>query len=273
LSDRRRVCSLIALQLLAFWPVWRWYFARVTESTDELWSLLALSTAVVILFLCRRATAHERTWPSSLLLLPSLILLIYAATYAFVPPLLRAGIAATAVGLTLSRLRFGRTVQTGLLGLVYLSLPLIPTLQFYGGYPLRMVVAGVAAPVIRLGGFAVIQEGTCLNWSGKLIWIDAPCSGVRMLWAGLYLACTLASLYGLRFWKTLLALACAFCAIIAGNIFRAVALFYLEAGIVEMPGWAHDYAGAVAFLLVAASIVTAVQLIRGEKPCGELLST
>jgi exosortase/archaeosortase family protein len=158
---------------------------------------------------------------------------------------------------------------------MYLSLPLIPTLQFYGGYPLRILVAGVAAPVLRLGGFSVIQEGTCLNWGGQLIWIDAPCSGVRMLWVGLYLACTLASLYGLRFFKTLLVLGLSFYAIIDGNIFRAVALFYLEAGIVEMPGWAHAYAGVVAFLIVAAGIVAAVHLIEREKQklCGELSST
>jgi exosortase/archaeosortase family protein len=136
-----------------------------------------------------------------------------------------------ALWLTLGSLSFGRPFHMGMLGLMSLSLPLIPTLQFYGGYPLRVLVASVAAPLIRLGGFAVIQEGTCLNWDGQLIWIDAPCSGVRMLWTGLYLACTLAYLSRLGFFRTLLVLAFAFPAIILGNIFRAVALFYLEAGV------------------------------------------
>jgi exosortase/archaeosortase family protein len=265
----KRAALIIALQLAAFWPVWRWYAARVTDSSDERWSLLALSTVVVLLL---RRGAHV-TQAKGSLLLPTLFVLLYGATYIFLPPLARACVAMTALGLTLGLLRFGRPFHPRLLGLMYLSLPLIPTLQFYGGYPLRMLVASVAAPLIRLGGFVVIQEGTCLNWDGQLIWIDAPCSGVRMLWTGLYLACTLACLYRLSAVKTLLLAAPALAAIILGNIFRAVALFYLEAGIIEMPAWAHDYTGVVAFMLVAGSIVAAVNLLQRGKVCGELLST
>jgi exosortase/archaeosortase family protein len=249
--------------------VWRWYVARVTDSTDEMWSLLALAT-VIVLALRERSSTHEM---NKGMLLPTLMLILYSLTYKLFPPLARACVAATALGLTLSSVRFGRRLHPGILGLMYLSLPLVPTLQFYGGYPLRMLVASVAAPIIRLGGFAVVQEGTCLNWSGQLIWIDAPCSGVRMLWTGLYLAFTLACIYELRTFKTLLMLLLALPAIIMGNIFRAVALFYIEAGIVEMPGWAHEYAGLVSFIIVASIILAAVRLIRREKVCGELLST
>jgi len=268
---------LLALQLAAFWPVWRWYAARASDSTDEMWSLLALAT-VLALSLRGQASIQETNQTAAqeldkALLAPTLVLLLYCATYSLLPPLARACLAATSLGLTLSFMRFGRRFQPGLLGLIYLSLPLVPTLQFYGGYPLRMLVAGVAAPLLRLNGFAVVQEGTCLNWGGQLIWIDAPCSGVRMLWTGLYLACALACIYGLRSFKTLLVLALALPAIILGNIFRAVALFYIEAGIIKMPGWAHEYTGVVAFLIVAGVISATVQLIRRERLCGELSST
>ncbi|HEX8495398.1 MAG TPA: archaeosortase/exosortase family protein [Pyrinomonadaceae bacterium] len=265
-----RAVVIIALQLLAFWPVWRWYTARVTNSADDMWSVLALAT-VVLLLLWRKEKLTNVTKTD--LLLPTLLLILYAITYPFFPPLLRAVVAMTALGSTISLLRFGKPLHLGTLGLLYLSLPLIPTLQFYGGYPLRVFVAGVAAPLLRLGGFAVIQDGACLNWDGQLIWIDAPCSGVRMLWVGLYLTCTLACLYRLRFGKTLLALAVAFCAIILGNVFRSVALFYLEARVIEMPSWTHDFAGVLAFAIVSAGIVAAIHRIRKEKLCDAQLST
>lgn len=255
---------IIALQLVAFWPVCRWYAARVTDSTDETWGILALLT---LLFFMLRKRAFVPEPLKHALLLPTIFLLLYAVTYPFLPPLMRALLAATAVGLTVSSLQFGRRFHMGALGLMYLSLPLIPSLQFYGGYPLRVAVASMTAPVLRLGGFAVVQEGTCLNWAGQLIWIDAPCSGIRMLWVGLYLAFTLVCLYELRLLKALAVVGAALVAIMMGNVFRAVALFYLEAGVFSMPAWGHEYAGTVTFVLVATGIIGATHLIQRGRIC------
>jgi exosortase/archaeosortase family protein len=264
----KRALLLVGAQVVAFWPVWRWYAVRVGDSSDERWGVLALATALLFV-LTKKSSAHA---VQHSLTLPSLITLLYVVTYPVFPPLARAGVAVTAIAVTVSIVRFGKLLHPGVLGLLWLSLPLVPSLQFYLGYPLRVLVASVAAPLLRLAGFAVIQEGTCLNWAGQLIWVDAPCSGVRMLWVGLYLTFTLVCLYRLRPFKTLILLIAALVAIIAGNVFRAVALFYLEAGIFPMPGWAHDYTGLVAFALVAAGIVAAVHLIRREKLWGEPLS-
>ncbi len=264
-----RSLFIVAVQLVAFWPVWRWYVERVAGSTDQKWGLVSLLTAL-LLVLNRKASAYviERS-----LTLPTLIILIYVVTYPVFPPLARAGVAFTALGVTLGVIRFGKPFHPGLLGLLWLSLPVVPSLQFYLGYPLRVLVGSLTAPILRLGGFAVIQEGTCLNWAGQLIWIDAPCSGVRMLWVGLFLVSALVCIYELSFVKSLALLAAAVIAIIAGNVFRAVALFYLESGVYPMPAWAHDYAGMVAFALVATAIVTAVRFIRKDKVCGEPLCT
>jgi exosortase/archaeosortase family protein len=177
------------------------------------------------------------------------------------------------VGCALSQLRFGRCLHPGILGLLYLSLPVIPSLQFYGGYPLRAFLAAFTAPILRMSGYAVVQEGTCLNWAGKLIWVDAPCSGIRMLWVGLYLTCTLVCLYELSPLKTLLALAAALVVIMFGNVFRATALFYVEAGNFEVPHWTHDYAGVVAFAVVACVIVASVRQIGRIKQCDTVSST
>lgn len=264
-----RALFVVALQLLAFWPVWRWYSTRITNSTDEMWSLLALATAMVLLWWKKRPASERKPH----LFLPTILVLLYACTYPFFPPLLRATIAVTALGCTMSSLSFGRPFHLGTLGLLYLSLPVIPSLQFYGGYPLRVFVASVAAPLLRLGGFAVIREGTCLNWDGQLIWIDAPCSGIRMLWAGLYLACTLAFVYELPFIKKLFALATAFFAIIFGNVFRSVALFYLEAGVIENQSYAHSFIGVSAFMIAALGIAATIQCLRKERTCDVQLST
>jgi exosortase/archaeosortase family protein len=269
MSAKRKVALVLVAQFLALWPVWQWYGARVLGSADGKWGLLAVASAAVLLW--RKRVSSDRTNLS--LWLPALFLLLYAAGYALLPPLARAALAFTAVGLTLSTLSLGRRCHAGLLGLLYLSLPVIPSLQFYGGYPLRVFVAAVTAPVLRLAGFNVVREGTCLNWGGRLIWIDAPCSGVRMLWVGLFLVCVLAAVYDLRPLRTLYGAAAAFVVIVFGNVFRAVALFYLEAKVVEMPVWSHDYVGVVAFAVVAAGIVIIVRRLReGEKLCAQPLS-
>ena len=262
-----RTLLLVAAQVVAFWPVWRWYAVRVGDSTDQSWGLVALATALLIV-LGKKSWTYERS-----LTIPTLVVFLYVVTYPVFPPLARAGVAFTAIAVTVSVVRFGKPLHPGVLGLFWLSLPLLPSLQFYLGYPLRLLVAGLTAPILRLAGFAVVQEGTCLNWAGQLIWIDAPCSGVRMLWVGLYLTFTLICIYELRIFKTLVVLIAALFAIIAGNVFRAVALFYLESGVFPMPAWAHDYAGLVAFALVATGIIATVHFIRREKLCGELLST
>jgi exosortase/archaeosortase family protein len=258
---------LIAAQLVAFWPVWRWYAVRVFDSTDQSWGLLALATALFVVFARRVSTqASEHS-----LALPTFLMLLYAVTYPSFPPLARAGLAFTAIGVTLSLLHFGKPFHAGVLGLLCLSLPLIPSLQFFGGYPLRVLVATLTAPILRVAGFAVVQQGTCLNWSGQLIWIDAPCSGIRMLWVGLYLAFTLICIYELPWVKSLALLTVALFVIFTGNIFRALALFYIESGLLQAPPWAHDYAGLVAFAMVVGGIVAAVYFIRDNK-CVEPLS-
>ena len=121
--------------------------------------LVSIIAALVFLLV------SKQPWPRTErpLLLPAGAIVVYIATYFVLPPLGRATIAFTALALTLSSLRLGRSFHLGLFGLFYLFLPIIPTLQFFGGYPMRVFVAKLTAPILRLGGFAVVPEGTCLN--------------------------------------------------------------------------------------------------------------
>jgi exosortase/archaeosortase family protein len=95
-----------------------------------------------------------------------------------------------------------------------------------------------------------------LNWNGDPILIDAPCSGVKMLWTGFYLTCALACYYKLNAKRTALACVAAFVAIIIGNTFRAAALFYVEAGAANLtlPNWTHEGVGVVVFAATAIAI-------------------
>jgi hypothetical protein len=55
--------------------------------------------------------------------------------------------------------------------------------------------------------------------------------------------------------------------ILVANVFRAVALFYLEAGVLSLPAWGHEYAGVIAFVLEAAAIISIVLLLRRRNVC------
>jgi exosortase/archaeosortase family protein len=261
--------TILALQVIAFWDVWRWYVSRAVYSWDQPWGVLALVAAVIVLLASRKPWPH--TGPS--LLLPTLLIILYAAAYSSFAPLARAIVAFTALAVTTSSLRFGKSFHPGLFGLFYLSLPALPTLQFFGGYPLRVVVAELTAPILRMSGFAVIPEGTCLNWAGQMIWIDAPCSGIKMLWVGLFLTFVVLCLYELPLLKTLLVLPLVGVVIMAANVFRAVALFYLEAGVLTLPAWGHEYAGVIAFVLEAAGIISVVLMLKRKNVCVVATST
>ncbi len=265
----KRLALVLALQLLAFWEVWHWYVTRAVYSWDQPWGVLAFVAAILFLLASRKPLPQSHRT----LLLPALLILVYAVTYFVLPPLARAIVAFTAVAVTTSLLRFGKAFHAGLFGLFYLSLPTLPTLQFFGGYPLRIVVAELTAPILRLAGFAVIADGTCLNWGGHLIWIDAPCSGIKMLWVGLFLTFVILCFYELPLRKTLLLMPLVGIVIMGANVFRAVALFYIEAGVLDLPSWGHEYAGVIAFVVEAVGIIFLVFILRRDFAKGYVMNT
>jgi exosortase/archaeosortase family protein len=269
-----RAETLLAIELLAFWPVWRWYVHRLSDQSDEAWGIVALVTAVLFIFLRGpesgsgvAKSAHAQ--PGQRLILPAMLLLCYSLSYHFLSPLPRAAIAVTAIAATISAFRFGRRLHLGVWGLLLLALPVVASLQFYLGFPMRAVVARLAAPMLQLNGFAVTPEGASLNWNGDLILIDAPCSGVKMLWTGFYLTCALACYYKLNAKRTVLACVATFGAIIIGNTFRAAALFYVEAGAanLSLPNWTHEGVGVVVFAATAIAIAWMAMKMRQTERC------
>jgi exosortase/archaeosortase family protein len=168
---------------------------------------------------------------------------------------MRAVIAIISMACMISICRLGKPFHAGIWGLFLLSLPLISSIQFFLGYPLRVVAGEAGALLLQMSGFSVIREGTMLNWCGHLISIDAPCSGVKMLWTGLYLALTLSCFYDLKPLKSILVVLFAIIVIMMSNILRATSLFYIEAGVLNLPLWSHTVLGIIIFVLTSAAIV------------------
>jgi exosortase/archaeosortase family protein len=255
---RNQKIVLILLQLIAFWSVGRWYFLRLSTSNDETWGILALLAIAALIFKNRREECNV----SNIGFIAASVI-IYVVSFPFLPPLLRAVIAVTSLTFTISGWFFGKRFHFGIWSLFLLCLPSIASMQFFLGFPLRLLVGEATAFLLKLNGLVVFREGVCLHFGEKLIWIDAPCSGIKMLWTGFFLTSLLITIYGFNFKKAVFAFASAFGIILLGNIFRAVGLFYLEAEIVKMPAYAHEAIGVSAFVLTCIAIVFAILKIRG----------
>lgn len=249
---------LLGGTILAFWPVWRWYVTRTFDGSDEPWGLLALATWVVIAV--RDGIAPSQT--GSRFLGAASMLGIYVLTFHLLSPLPRALIAMSGIAFVL--LRRETMIASG--ALLALSLPVIATAQFYAGYPLRVLAAETSAATLRALNYAVTREGSLLHWRGETILVDAPCSGVRMLWIGLYFAASIAAWSRLGNARSALLLVASFALVIGANVARATALFFKEANIVAVPEWTH---GGVGLFLFAGAALLIVRLgsPRPVRPC------
>ena len=253
----------LAALVVAFWPVWMWYALRITAPWEEPWGAVSLLAAVLFLFWRKPPVGL----PPTSLLPAGILLVIYLLGYPWLPPLARAVLAVTAIGTLLASWRLGTVLHAGTIGLLLLSLPIVPALQFYLGYPLRAVTAYLASALLRLNGFAVRPEGTCLDWNGTLVWVDAPCSGVKMLWTGMFLTMALACFRGLGTARTIAAAALTLLATIAANGIRTATLFYIEAKVLDLPPWAHEWAGLAVFVGTALLILWFTIRLREAESC------
>lgn len=247
--------------LLAVWPLLPWYAQRLFGSDGEAGSALALFIALILL---RRGNGERQ--PD--LRLPALTLICYILSSVFAPQLISALFAL----LTLALLRIAnrplQRVPPAAWGLLLLALPVLASLQFYLGYPLRVVVGEIAALLLNQGGLAVMREGVSLNWDGTLIAIDVPCSGIKMLWTGSFLALVLAGLQNLNWPQTGKLMLLTLGLVILGNALRVTSLFYIETGLLDLPPWSHEATGLASFILIAAAILwSALTLFAKRSPC------
>ncbi|MGI8602121.1 MAG: archaeosortase/exosortase family protein [Verrucomicrobiales bacterium] len=247
---------VLAGMVVATWPVWRWYVLRLTDGSDEPCGVLALVSLGFLSFRHRislPADDHRLLWPA-------ILIAVYVGVFPFSPPLVRALLTAAAFGALLLR---GRGTA-GLWGLLALSLPLIATLQFYVGYPLRLLAAEASALTLRLCGFAVVREGSLLHWAGETILVDAPCGGIHMLWFGFYLAFLLAAFYRLDVRRTTISAGVTLVVVIAANMARSTSLFFKESHIIALPEWTHAGIGVATFAVAAWLIAGITQKLQSK---------
>ncbi|MEE9344756.1 MAG: archaeosortase/exosortase family protein [Methylococcales bacterium] len=250
-------------QFVTFWPVWRWYIERMIDGSDEPWGILALATVVILIVIRGKISPPTTTAVG----VSSAVVAIYALSYGLLPPLFRSVLAVIVLSITLSSICYGRTMHAGVFGLILVSLPLIASLQFYGGFPIRFVTAFVSSQILGLIGYEVQPQGTLLHWMGEVIAVDAPCAGIKMLWTGLYLNFTLALWRNLGFVATWLSTSFTLFSVFLGNIVRATLLFFTESGIIKAPDFAHQAIGVLIFVIVTLVVLSFHRLSRETTPC------
>jgi exosortase/archaeosortase family protein len=268
--DRAPAGLWIALQTAALWPTWRWMAARVADGSDDPLGLLALAALGALLWSVR---AQLRCAPR-LPWLAAALAGTLAATLLRGPltPLLASllAIMAWACGLLAflpAERRSAMRVQDGVLwpaprhaiaaapvlGLAVLALPLIASLQFYAGYPLRVLTAE-ASRWLLAAAFSVQREGSSLWVDGQLVIVDAPCSGVQMAWAGYFTACAVALLKGRASRAFLPRLPLVGLTVLAGNVLRNTALVALQAGGRGVSDGMHQAVGLIALAAVCGGV-------------------
>ena len=149
--------------LVTFWPVWIWYVRRLGDGGGEVWGLVSMMTALVIL----RLRQDRQVSGAGHLIVPLTLLLSYIGSYNRLPPILRAAIAFSVLATLSSSYLGGRRFDFGIWGLFMLALPVVSSFQFVFAYPLRLLVGWLATPLIQLSGFMVSQQGTLLVWGNR----------------------------------------------------------------------------------------------------------
>ncbi|MBY0550262.1 MAG: exosortase/archaeosortase family protein [Candidatus Obscuribacterales bacterium] len=265
----------LAALAVAFWPLWSWYAARTMDKSDEPWGLCALLTVTAILLhehfsnSSKTQTATSKPFDVA----GTCALMIYVITFPIAPNLLQAVLAVLALWfLVVARMRVSS--HTGALGLLLLSLPVIPSLNFFAGYPLRLIVTYGVVVLLNALGLQAVQESTMIRVNNELIAVDAPCSGISMLWAEAYVVALSSCLLRFNIKNTLALSFVGLGLILVGNTLRATALSIssqldwnkLTGASGDLEGQIHTGVGLLVFCAVAVATMLVAQKIAGPSP-------
>ena len=242
----------LLLPALALWPVWQWSARRMSDGSDDPFGIVALSALSLMLWRERRQLSAAPRLPWLLL-----ALLLCAATVLApgLPPLARAVVAVLALFAGVLALRAPGQALLAWLGLGLLALPIMSSLQFFIGYPLRVLTAEVSAWLLRAGGLEVLRQGSTLEVAGQLVMVDAPCSGIQMAWVAYFTAFASAAWLRLSDRQLLRRLPLLGVLILAGNILRNSLLILQETGRLDWPGWMHEGTGLLVFIGVCTLVL------------------
>ncbi len=249
--DRQPPALWLALIAAALWPHGMWMARRMTDGSDDPLGALALAALALLLWVQRHALrpTPQPGWFAAALLGA----MAATAAQGTLAPLAAAllGLLAFAAG----ALAFlpGSVARAPVLGLGALSLPLLASLQFYAGYPLRVLTAELSRWLLQ-SSHTVQRSGAALQVDGQLILVDAACSGVQMVWLGYFSACAMALVAGRSDRAFLARLPLVGALVLGGNVLRNTVLVAAQAGGWPLPGWAHDGVGLVVLAAVCAAV-------------------
>lgn len=256
-ADRRALLALLAV-LVAFWDVWRWWGDRILFGADAAYGLLAFGVALAAVLRAPRGLASRGDFRAA-----AAATVAYAVVRPFTPPSVAAFFALLAVLFAVLAV-FGARLPAACPALCVLALPVVPQLDFFAGYPLRAAAAITAQAWLGLAGEFFDRTGAVLVRDGRVFAVDAPCSGVRMLWSALLLSAGLCAWRDLGPVRSFLIAAGTSAAVVLANGFRTAAIL--------MPDWRgsplspaqHAAVGVVAFAALAAVVE---RVTRKGEPC------
>lgn len=243
----------LGLQMLALWPVGLWAARRLGDGSDEPLGLVALA-----LLLAAAATGRLACQPAARLpwLAAALVTTVLCTAFIGVLPWLAlAVVAALALACAWAAFRAPGAAVLPVLGLLWLALPVVASLQFYVGWPLRLLTAQGSAWLLQLAGLAAEPSGASLLLGGRLVIVDAPCSGVQLAWLGYCAACAAALWNGLGDGRFVRRLPWVGLTVLLGNVLRNTVLVAHEAGALPLPGWAHEAVGLATLAVVCAIVL------------------
>jgi exosortase/archaeosortase family protein len=259
-----RLSGLMLAPLAAYWSVWADYAGRLRNDHESIVHLVAVAVGLLVLWdedTSPRARATRRGG----FVLSLACLIAFALAYAHVAAMARCALALLGVG---SFVCWQRGSSRPVLGLAFmlLGIPMLAQLESLAGVSLRVTVAEAAAALVRMPGLPIEADGTRLVWAGGAVDVDAPCSGLRMLWTGALASLVAIARFRLRASAALSLAAGALLLIWSGNVLRCAALFYVESGMVTAPAWAHGGIGLIVFCGVCASLWEGARWLSRPRP-------
>lgn len=245
----------LALLVLALWPTWWWMGQRMVDGSDDPLGVLALAALATVLWQHRhQLRAAPRLGLQAAALAGAVLTTVL---HGQLPDLLVGLVSLLSFALGLLAFLPARVATAPVLGLSVLSLPLLASLQFYAGFPLRVVTAEASRWLLSIA-HTVERTGSSLVVDGQLVIVDAPCSGVQMAWLGYFTACAVALAVGQPNRSFVLRLPVVSGLVLLGNVLRNTVLVALQASGVHLPAWGHDAIGLLVLGAVCAGIAWAM---------------
>lgn len=245
----------LALLAVALWPTWWWMGQRMVDGSDDPLGLLALAALGTLLWQHRLRLRAAPRLGLQVVALAGAVLTTVLHTQ--LPDLLVALVGLLSLAAGLLAFLPARVATVPVLGLSVLSLPLLASLQFYAGFPLRVVTAEISSWLLSFA-HRVERTGSSLVVDGQLIIVDAPCSGVQMAWLGYFTACAVALAVGRSNRSFLLRLPVVSVLVLAGNVLRNTVLVACQATGHALPAWGHEAVGLFVLAVVCTGIAGAM---------------